>query len=76
MYNIIGLQIEEQLLFGSSDAQQPGAQRRRPSSGGGRRRISGHAGADPAAWSALAELYAQLGQDNMMHHICSAHVVK
>ena len=40
------------------------------------RTAGSHAAGEPADWSALAELYAQLGQDDVLHHISSAHVVR
>ena len=67
-------QIEEQLLFGDSAAQQPSAKRRKGFADASTRAAGSHAAGEPADWSALAELYAQLGQDDMLHHICSAHV--
>ena len=70
------LQIEEQLLFGDSAAQQPSAKRRRGAAEGSTRAAGSHAAGEPADWSALAELYAQLGQDDVLHHISSAHVVR
>ena len=69
-------QIEEQLLFGDSAAQQPSAKRRKGSAEASTRAAGSHAAGEPADWSALAELYAQLGQDDVLHHISSAHVVR
>ena len=70
------LQIEEQMLFGAeSEASEPNSKQRavgkrtQGSSTGGSHPMEPSRKADAPSWGALAEVYAQLGQDDLVQVI-------
>ena len=70
------MQIEEQMLFGlEAEASGPPAKRqavaarKASSSTGGHHPVEPTRKADATSWSAVAEVYAQLGQDDLVQVI-------
>lgn len=60
------MQLEEQILFGrGSSADAPPAKRQ--AVGGGRGGVNPVLRGDTAEWAALADVYGQLGLDELVH---------